>query len=78
MILKLPFGRAEKIVGGAGTYIAWSASYFIRDIRMVSVVGEDFPPSELTALQNLGVDTSGIQIIKEENPFSGQANTITI
>ena len=52
--IETPFGRAEKIVGGAGTYIAWSASYFIRDIRMVSVIGEDFPQSELDALQNKG------------------------
>ena len=67
--IETPFGRAEKIVGGAGTYIAWSASYFIRDIRMVSVIGEDFPQSELDALQNKGVDTSGIQIIKGGKSF---------
>ena len=67
--IETPYGRAEKIVGGAGTYIAWSASYFIRDIQMVSVIGEDFPASELKALQDRGVDTSGIQIIKGGKSF---------
>ena len=32
MILKTPFGRGRKVVGGACTYISWAASYFIRDI----------------------------------------------
>lgn len=67
--IETPYGRAEKIVGGAGTYIAWSASYFIRDIRMVSVIGEDFPADELKALQDKGVDTSGIQIIEGGKSF---------
>ena len=55
--IETPFGRAEKIVGGAGTYIAWAASYFVRNISVVSIVGEDFPQSELDALESGGVDT---------------------
>ena len=67
--IETPFGRAEKIVGGAGTYIAWSASYFFRDILLVSVIGEDFPTEELQALRQRGVDTSGIQIIPGGKSF---------
>ncbi|MFZ1678001.1 MAG: PfkB family carbohydrate kinase [Saprospiraceae bacterium] len=67
--IETPFGHAEKIVGGAGTYIAWSASYFTKGIRMVSIVGEDFPLSELEALQNRGVDTSGIKIVEGGKSF---------
>ncbi len=67
--IETPFGHAEKIVGGAGTYIAWSASYFTKGIRMVSIVGEDFPLSELEALQKRGVDTSGIKIVEGGKSF---------
>lgn len=67
--IETPFGRAEKIVGGAGTYIGWAASYFVEDIRMVSIVGEDFPVSELEALQARGVDTSGIKIVEGGKSF---------
>ncbi len=67
--IETPFGRAEKIVGGAATFIAWAASYFIRDIRLVSIVGEDFPQSELDALENRGVDISGIKIVKGGKSF---------
>ncbi len=67
--IETPFGRAEKIVGGAGTFIAWAASYFTDDIRMVSIVGEDFPVSELEALQKRGVDTSGIKIVEGGKSF---------
>jgi sugar/nucleoside kinase (ribokinase family) len=67
--IETPFGRAEKIVGGAGTYIAWAASYFLRDIRMVSVIGDDFPQSELDELEVRGVDTEGIQRIAGGKSF---------
>ena len=67
--IETPFGRAEKIVGGAGTYIAWAASYFVHDIRIVSIVGEDFPQSELDALESRGVDTSGIKIVEGGKSF---------
>lgn len=67
--IQTPFGHAEKIVGGAGTYIAWSASYFTKDIRMVSIIGEDFPLSELESLQKRGVDTSGIKIVEGGKSF---------
>lgn len=67
--IETPFGRAEKIVGGAGTYIAWSASYFVKDISIVSIVGEDFPQGELDALEGRGVDTSGIKIVDGGKSF---------
>ncbi|MGB4849505.1 MAG: PfkB family carbohydrate kinase, partial [Saprospiraceae bacterium] len=67
--IETPFGHAEKIVGGAGTYIAWSASYFTKGIRMVSIVGEDFPLSELESLQKRGIDTSGVKIVEGGKSF---------
>jgi sugar/nucleoside kinase (ribokinase family) len=67
--IETPFGRAEKIVGGAATYIAWAASYFIKDIRMVSIIGDDFPQSELDVLEYRGVDTKGIKLIEGGKSF---------
>lgn len=67
--IETPFGRAEKIIGGAGTYIAWAASYFADGIRMVSIVGEDFPSHELQNLRDRGVDTDGIKIVEGGKSF---------
>jgi len=45
--IETPFGKTDKILGGAGTFIGLSASYFDIEIGMVSVVGEDFPQNYL-------------------------------
>lgn len=60
--IETPFGKTDKIVGGAATYIAWAASYFTKDINVVSVIGGDFDMDELAKLEARGVDTSGIEI----------------
>ena len=67
--IETPFGKTDKIIGGAGTYIALSSSYFTRDQKIVSVVGEDFPNETLEDLKNRGVDIEGIQIKEGEKTF---------
>jgi sugar/nucleoside kinase (ribokinase family) len=67
--IETPFGKTDKIVGGAATYIAWSASFFTPDINMVSVIGDDFEMDELQRLRNRGVNTDGIEIKKGEKSF---------
>ncbi len=67
--IETPFGKSDKIVGGAATYIAWSASNFAKPIYQVSVVGGDFPPQELNALAARGVQLEGVQIKKDEKSF---------
>jgi sugar/nucleoside kinase (ribokinase family) len=64
-----PFGKAERVVGGAALYAAWSASYFTNDIKLLSIVGDDFPQEEIKALQNRGVDTDGLEIVKGGKTF---------
>ncbi len=61
--LKTPFGERQKILGGAATYFALSASYFT-DVRVVAVVGEDFTPELEAVMNNRGIDTRGIQHAK--------------
>jgi sugar/nucleoside kinase (ribokinase family) len=74
--IETPFGKSDKIVGGAGTYIAWSASNFT-PIKQISVVGGDFPQAELDALTARGVELEGVQIKKDEKTFfwSGKYHT---
>ena len=67
--IETPFGKSDKIVGGAATYIAWSASNFTRPIQQISVVGGDFPQEELDGLAARGVDLEGVQIKKDEKSF---------
>ncbi len=66
--IETPFGKSDKIIGGAGTYIAWCASNFT-SIKQISVVGGDFPDAELTALTERKVDLEGVQIKKDEKTF---------
>ncbi len=66
--IETPFGKSDKIVGGAATYIAWCASNFTQ-VNQISVVGGDFPEEELDALSARGVALDGVQIKKEEKSF---------
>jgi sugar/nucleoside kinase (ribokinase family) len=67
--IETPFGKTEKIVGGAATYIAWSASYFSKKVNIVSVIGDDFDMNELELLRKRGVDTTGIEIKEGKKSF---------
>ena len=67
--IETPFGKTDKIVGGAATYICLSASYFTKNINLVSVVGEDFPKESIKMLQNHGVNTDGLQVKQGEKTF---------
>lgn len=67
--IETPFGKTDKIIGGAGTYIALSSSYFVDNQNIVSVVGEDFPKSMLDKLESRGVNIEGLQIKKGEKTF---------
>ena len=67
--IETPFGKTDKIVGGAATYISVSASYFGNNINLVSVVGEDFPQATIDMLSNKGINTEGLQIKQGEKTF---------
>ena len=67
--IETPFGKTDKIVGGAGTYIALAASFFVKEQSLISVVGEDFPQDVLTELASKGVDISGVEVKKGEKTF---------
>ena len=67
--IETPFGKTDKIIGGAATYISHAAAYRTNDIKLVSVIGDDWPKDELARLQGRGVDTEGLQIKEGEKSF---------
>ena len=67
--IETPFGKTDKIVGGAATYISLAASFFTDKLNLVSVVGGDFPQSAIKMLHDHSVDTAGLQIKENEKTF---------
>jgi len=67
--IETPYGKVDKVVGGAATYISLAASYFTKEAKLVAVVGDDFPEAELKYMRKRGIDLSGLQIKKGEKSF---------
>lgn len=67
--IETPFGKTDKILGGAATYIGLSASNFNVDATLVSIVGGDFPQEYLDLLESKNLDISGIEIVKDGKTF---------
>jgi sugar/nucleoside kinase (ribokinase family) len=67
--IETPFGKTDKIVGGAATFASLAASYFFNDIKIVAVVGDDFPQSEIEDLQKHHINTEGLQVKQGEKSF---------
>ena len=76
--ISTPFGKVDKILGGAATYIGLCASRFSLDCGIVSVVGEDFEIEHLELLKNHGIDLSGVEIVPGGATFFGVGNTTMI
>jgi sugar/nucleoside kinase (ribokinase family) len=67
--IETPFGKTDKIIGGSGTYISLAASYFYGNIKLVSVVGDDFPKTMFTNFNKRGIYTDGVQVMKGKKSF---------
>jgi sugar/nucleoside kinase (ribokinase family) len=67
--IETPFGKTDKILGGAGTYIGLSASFFNLESAIVSVVGDDFPQEYLDLLTSRNIDISGLEVVKGGKTF---------
>jgi len=75
--IETPFGKTDKIIGGAATYSGTAASYFTKDIKLVSVVGDDFPEEAINQFHRHGIKTEGLQVKKGQKTFfwSGRYHT---
>jgi sugar/nucleoside kinase (ribokinase family) len=67
--IETPFGKTDKIVGGAATYASLAASYFYNKVKIVGVVGEDFQQDDINKFKKHGIDTEGLQIKAGEKSF---------
>jgi sugar/nucleoside kinase (ribokinase family) len=67
--IETPFGKTDKILGGAGTYIGLSASFFNVQSAIVSVVGDDFPQEYLDLLTSRNIDISGLEVVQGGKTF---------
>ncbi len=67
--IETPFGKTDKILGGAAPFIALAASQFNIDSAIVSIVGEDFPQEYLDLLKSKNVDISAIEVVKGGKTF---------
>ena len=67
--IETPFGKRDKIVGGAAVYAAYAASNFIKPIQLVSIIGNDFEESEIKALEAKGASFEGVERVKNKKSF---------
>jgi sugar/nucleoside kinase (ribokinase family) len=67
--IETPFGKTDKIIGGAATYASLAASYFTDKINLVSVIGDDFPEDSIKHMNSHGINTDGLQIKEGEKSF---------
>ncbi len=67
--LETPYGKTDKIIGGSCTYIALSAAFFLPNVNVVAVVGDDFPQEYMDTLTSRGINLDGLQIKKGEKSF---------
>ncbi|MEO6903180.1 MAG: PfkB family carbohydrate kinase [Bacteroidia bacterium] len=67
--IETPFGKTDKILGGAATYISLAASYFTKNINLISVVGGDFLAEDIQMLKKHHINTEGLQVLKNEKTF---------
>ncbi len=67
--IETPFGKTDKIIGGAASYIALASSYFTQNTKLVAVVGEDFPVEFIDTLKGKGVNTEGLQVKQGQKSF---------
>jgi sugar/nucleoside kinase (ribokinase family) len=67
--IETPFGKVDKIVGGAATYIAYAASNFVTPVQQISIVGYDFPKEEMDTLKKRGVQLDGVEVVADKKSF---------
>lgn len=67
--IETPFGKVDQIVGGSATYVAYAACHFVQPIQQISIVGYDFPETEMTELRGRGVQTEGVEVVADKKSF---------
>ena len=68
--IETPFGSADRVLGGSAMYIALAARFFCPDVRLVAVVGNDFPESYVDVLREKDIDLGGLEVNQGEKTFA--------
>jgi sugar/nucleoside kinase (ribokinase family) len=67
--IETPFGKVDKIVGGAATFVAYAAVNFVKPVQQISIIGYDFPNEEMEELKRRGVELDGVEIVPDKKSF---------
>ena len=67
--IETPFGKTDKIIGGAATYIGLAASLFLEESGLISVIGEDFPEDYINAMKSNGINLEGLETVPGGKSF---------
>jgi sugar/nucleoside kinase (ribokinase family) len=67
--IETPFAKVEESLGGSAVYISLAASFFSPEVKLVGVVGEDFPEKYIQLLRDHHIDLEGLQIVKGGKTF---------
>lgn len=67
--IETPFGKKERVIGGAATYISLAASFYVNSSKLISVIGDDFPKTTLDEMESRGIDLEGLQIKANSKSF---------
>lgn len=67
--IETPFGKTNKIVGGAASFAGLAASYLYNKVKLVSVIGDDFGDDNLNILKSRGIDVEGVEVVKGGKSF---------
>ena len=67
--IETPFGKTDKILGGAATYIGLAASVLDTDVHLVSVVGGDFPDEYLEMMKGKNINVDGVEVVEDGKTF---------
>lgn len=67
--IETPFGKTDRVIGGAATYISLAASYYVSTSKLISVIGDDFPKNVLNDMERRGINLEGLQVRQGEKSF---------
>src|SRR5450432_3059599 len=67
--IETPFGKIDKIVGGSASYVAYAASYFVKPVQQVSIVGYDFSIEEMNEMKSRGIQMEGVEMVPDKKSF---------
>ncbi len=68
--IETPTSSADQILGGSATYISLASRFFCPDVRLVAVVGNDFPERYIDVLKSREIDIDGLEVQKEGKTFA--------